>query len=58
MYILCSNSSIASVIHIFFTVAINGSESVDIGIVMGLVSFLVVGPLIYFVISNRREEKK
>ena len=42
----------------FLVVAINGSESVDIGIVMGLVSFLVVGPLIYFIISNRGEEKK
>lgn len=42
----------------FFAVAINGGESVDIGIVMGLVSFLVVGPLVYFVIANRREEKK
>ena len=42
----------------FLIVAISGSESVDIGIVMGLVSFLVVGPLVYFVISNRKEEKK
>ena len=42
----------------FFVVAINGSESVDIGIVMRLVSFLVVGPLVYFVIANRKEEKK
>ena len=42
----------------FLVVAINGSESVDIGIVMGLVSFFVVGPLVYFVISNRKEEKK
>ena len=42
----------------FFVVAINGSESVDIGIVMGLVSFLVVGTLVYYVISNRKEEKK
>jgi hypothetical protein len=39
-------------------VAINGSESVDIGIVMGLVSFLVVGPLVYFVIVNRRQGRK
>ena len=42
----------------FLIVAINGSESADIGIVMGLVSFLVVGPLVYFAIVNRREEKK
>lgn len=42
----------------FFVVAINGSESVDIGIVMRLVSFLVVGPLVYFVIANRKDEKK
>ncbi|OLA48415.1 MAG: hypothetical protein BHW39_01220 [Firmicutes bacterium CAG:552_39_19] len=42
----------------FFVVAINGSESVDIGIVIGLVSFLVVGTLVYYVISNRKEEKK
>lgn len=42
----------------FFVVEINGSQSVDIGIVMRLVSFLVVGPLVYFVIVNRNEEKK
>ena len=42
----------------FLIVVINGSESVDIGIVMRLVSFFVVGPLVYFVISNRKEEKK
>mgnify|MGYP006990128807 CR=1 FL=1 len=38
--------------------AINRSESVDIGNVMGLVTLLVVGPLVYFVIANRGEEKK
>lgn len=36
----------------------NGRESVNIGIVIELVSFLVVGPLVYFIISNRKEEKK
>ena len=42
----------------FLVVAINGSQSVDIGIVMRLVSFMVVGPLLYFVIVNKNEEKK
>lgn len=42
----------------FFIVAINGNESVDIGIVVGLVSFLVMGPLVYLVIANRGEDRK
>ena len=55
----CVVISVLPVIFLsFLVVAINGSESADIGIVMGLVSFLVVGPLVYFVISNRKEEKK
>ena len=57
--IYCVVISVLPVLFLsFLIVAINGSESVDIGIVMGLVSFLVVGPLVYFVISNRKEEKK
>ncbi len=57
--IYCVVISVLPVLFIsFLVVAINGSESVDIGIVMRLVSFLVAGPLVYFVISNRREAKK
>lgn len=41
----------------FFIVAIRGSDSVDIGIVIGLVSYLVVGVLTYFIVSNRGGEK-
>lgn len=36
----------------------NERGSVNIGIVIEIVSFLVVGPLVYFIISNRKEEKK
>lgn len=36
----------------------NGRGSVNIGIVIEIVSFLVVDPLVYFIISNRKEEKK
>lgn len=58
----CIYCVVISVLPVLFIslliVAINGSESVDVGIVMGLVSFLVVGPLVYFAISNRGEEKK
>ena len=46
----CTYCVVISVLPVLFLsfliVAINGSESVDIGIVMGLVSFLVVGPLV------------
>ena len=57
--IYCVVISVLPVLFLsFLIVAINGSESVDIGLVMGLMSFLVVGPLVYFVISNIKEEKK
>ena len=57
--IYCAVIAVLPVVFIsFLIVVINGTESVDIGIVTGLVSFLVVGPLVYFVISNRKEEKK
>lgn len=57
--IYCVIISVFPVLFIsLFIVAINGIENVDIDIVMGLVLFLVAGPLWYFVISNRKEEKK
>ena len=57
--VFCVVISVLPIVFIsFFVVAINRSESVDIGNVMGLVTLLVVGPLVYFVIANRGEEKK
>lgn len=41
-----------------FIVVVNGNESVNIGTVIGWVSYLVWGAFIYFVISNRDSEKK
>lgn len=42
----------------FLIVVINGSESVDIGIVMRLVSFFVVGPLFILLYQTEKKRRK
>lgn len=57
-FMYCAVISALPVLFVsFFIVAIRGSESVEIGSVMGWTSYLVVGILIYFIVSNRGGEK-
>lgn len=57
--IYCVLISVLPVLFIsFFIVAINGSERIDIRTVIGRVSYLAIGTLVYFTISNRNGEKK